>query len=496
MSFLTPIWLLSIAAISIPVFIHLWNVRPGKTLKVGSISLIDTSSRKRSRSFNLLDVLLLLLRSLLLIILAFVLAMPFLQKQLDKSVIKGWLLIPKENFREAYQHFKPKADSLIKAGYELHYFNADFAKLNLQQALADSAHLKNNDNTSYWNLLQQLNRKIPASLPVYLITPNQLDKFSGDKPSIGLKLQWQTYTPTDSVSTQIAKAWFTNTKDIHVLSVTSKPSGTEYHTENIDQSNAKSTAYDINIANGKATINLKNNHEQAIEIDSTAINATIFAGTNTQDANYLKAALQAVGQFTQRNITVKTFNNNETAAVKKDWLFWLADQPVNENISKHYSNVFIYQQGKIQNENGRINTGDLNQQPIALYKSITGNIQPGENIWQDGFGKPLLTKEVKDQTNVYHFYSHFNPTWNELVWNNSFPKLMLQLIIPAGDLNKNMPDRRKIESHQLQPNFGDTNSTVNNSYKSSTDLTHYFWLALVLIFFIERWLAHKKQLES
>src|SRR6202000_2638344 len=137
-----PIWLFALAALSIPVAIHLWNIRQGKTLKVGSISLITVSSQKRSRSLKLHDLLLLLLRCLLLALLAFVLTMPFWQRNINPSSIKGWVMIPKENLKESYQKFKPEIDSLTKAGFEFHYFNKGFEKRKLSEVLADSSALK------------------------------------------------------------------------------------------------------------------------------------------------------------------------------------------------------------------------------------------------------------------------------------------------------------------------------------------------------------------
>src|ERR1700743_1895371 len=123
MILLNAIWLFALAALSIPVAIHLWNIRQGKTLKVGSISLITVSSQKNSRSFKLHDLLLLLLRCLLLALLAFILMQPLWQKRINLAQIKGWILIPKESLKETYQKFKPEIDSLSKAGYEFHYFD-------------------------------------------------------------------------------------------------------------------------------------------------------------------------------------------------------------------------------------------------------------------------------------------------------------------------------------------------------------------------------------
>ena len=138
MIFLHPIWFFALAAIGIPLAIHLWNIRKGKTLKVGSIALINAASQKRSLSRRLNDRLLLLLRCLLLILLAFVLSMPLWNRNNNLSKTKGWILIPRENIKETYQKFKPKVDSLIKAGFELHYFNKAFAKADFSKALSDT----------------------------------------------------------------------------------------------------------------------------------------------------------------------------------------------------------------------------------------------------------------------------------------------------------------------------------------------------------------------
>src|ERR1700748_1200800 len=97
MTLLNPIWLSALAALVIPVVIHLWNIRPGKTLKVGSIALMEASEQKSSRSIKLSDLLLLLVRCLLLALVAFILSAPFLQRYINSGSIKGWLLIPKES---------------------------------------------------------------------------------------------------------------------------------------------------------------------------------------------------------------------------------------------------------------------------------------------------------------------------------------------------------------------------------------------------------------
>ena len=121
---LNPIWLFGISGIIIPLLIHLWNVKKGKTLKIGSVSLLGESSRQNARSLRLLDLLLLLLRCLLIIIVSILLAEPVWISSNSASRKGGWILIEKDNFTETYSNFQKEIDSLDQAGFDLHLFEA------------------------------------------------------------------------------------------------------------------------------------------------------------------------------------------------------------------------------------------------------------------------------------------------------------------------------------------------------------------------------------
>ena len=491
MHFINPIWLFSIAAIIIPVVIHLWNIRPAKVLKVGSIALIEASSRKRSRSFKLLDVLLLLLRCLFIILLAFLLAMPYLKKHDVANKSKGWLLIPEENFKEVYQKFKPKTDSLLKSGYELHYFNAGFPMVDIKKAVIDSN--KNNSATiSYWNLLRQLDQLIPPKLSVYLITPGTSTHFIGGKPKVSLKLNWQTYTPADSTDTWIQSAWFAANKDVHVIQGTSKPSGISYTSQVVSSGTEGNSAYAINASKGQATIGFKNGTQQPISIDTAALKIEVFAGNNSPDAGYMKAALETVSQFTQRNIVIKSYSNSTEHS---DWLFWLSDKPLDNGIAARFANVLIYEPGKATTINSWISSGNIyavsqGQPVIPLYKMVNVKTYAGDVVWHDGFGHPVLSCGANGSSKLYHFYSRFNPGWSDLVWNDNFPEMMLQLIIKKEAFDSKH-DKRVIDVRQVQPIISTEASILNGNHITDNDLTKYFWLAAALLFLSERWLAYK-----
>jgi hypothetical protein len=480
MQFLSPIWFFAVAAISIPLIIHLWNIKPGKTLKVGSISLITEASKSTKRSLKLLDILLLILRCLLLIIIATLLTGPIWQKHVYAQKAKGWVLIPKEIFKETYQKFKPTIDSLDKAGYEFHYFNKGFVKQELKTVLADSSLKDASTSTNYWSLVRQLENHA-GNAPAYLFTQNGIDHFKGSKPVVKLNaLQWQTYTAKDSVATWIEQAFITNKGAVKVTIGNSTPSSTHFTTQVIQGGGNNDVA--INVQNGQPLVSLKNTTQQVL-VDTTTLHIAIYTDKYQLDAGYLKAALSASVNFMGRRSVIKGYSSPSQIPSGQAWVFWLSEQPLNDRILKSSKNIFKYEPGKVSEVNSWIDPGH-----IALAKLIpsTGT---NESVWKDGFGKPVL--ELSGHT--YHFYSRFNPLWTDLVWSDDFPKLVLKLLLSDAQSQPNGHERRILSSRRLQPEII-SQSMPQSSFKTTqqADLSKYLWLLAVVLFIAERVLSHKK----
>jgi hypothetical protein len=495
MILLNSIWLFALAALSIPVAIHLWNIRQGKTLKVGSIELITASSQKSSRSFKLRNILLLLLRCLLLALVAFILAMPFWQRHINSAGIKGWILVPKENIKESYQKFKSEMDSLTKAGYEFHYFNKGFQKADISNVLADSSGLKtvNTNSASYWSLVQQLDGQVPSSLPLYLFTPNGVAHFNGVKPQVSINLHWQTYVPADSASSWIAQAWLTNNNDIQVVEGNTKPSGTYYTNYTIRSGNQHNTPFVIKTDSGRMIVGLKN--ANSVIVDTSTWHFAIYSEKNAVDAGYVKAALESIIQFTKHKAIIKEYADAAHITTHQNWIFWLTPKPVNQQQIQNCDNLFIDEAGKVKDISSWIDDQSeyLSRKKTLLYKMILANHNNGEAVWRDGFGDPILSLEKHQQTNIYHFYSRFDPAWSDLVWSDDFPKMLLRLIVGGSSKPGAKKDYRIMDAKQLLPVSNNEGHTRAGKRTQLTNLTHYCWLLLVLVFVAERWLAHKKK---
>lgn len=338
-------------------------------------------------------------------------------------------------------------------------------------------------------------------MPVWLFTPNLLSHFKGKRPEVSLNLRWKVFTASDSVNSFIQSAWFLPNKDIRVIEGTSSSAGISYTAKTVNPGSRDASAYLIDVTNGRPVISLRKNGQPNREIDTTTLKIEVFAQKNSADDGYLQAALESVIRFSERKANIRPFNVDFRE--QKDWLFWLSEQPVDNSVISRFKHVLVYEKGKTQVAETSLSADDRyavsqGQNTIAVYKTMSATKQIGEPLWHDGFGNAVLELEKKGQTEIYHFYSRFNPAWSDLVWNPAFPKMLLQLLFPPSDVNGEI-DRRVIDEKQVQPLIVSERHYAATKSILKTDLTHELWLITALLFGAERWLAHqtnkRKELE-
>lgn len=489
---LQSIGLLAIAGITVPLIIHFWNVKQGKTLKIGSIALLKESSRKSARSWKLRDLLLLTLRCLLIILLAILLSEPIWKKQIAPSRKAGWVLIEKQNLSETYSKFRFRIDSLRQAGYELHYFNPGFEKVkNPDEALQIQKDTIKQEALSYWTLLKELDQKIEGNQDVYLFTLNRLSRVSGSRPSVNFNLRWYSYTPKDSVAEWIADAYLNGQEQIRLTRARSEGSLTIYSTEVIPATG--NGEIQTEFVDGKLTAVLKNGPDQTpVTVNTGQMAISIFADQYVQDATYLESALEAIRAYNGRNLKIQRFQDISRIPGQQDWLFWLSDRPVPQRLVA--TNRFIYKPGKPTEISTVINvSGELSfsGEPVPLYKRIVSNPDITlASIWEDGFGDPILSVKKNRNSSDYLFYSRINPAWNDLPWREEFPGLIHDLLFNA-DSAVNGKDLRT--TSQLLPDFQSAASSKKAPVTATVPLHRLFWLLALGVFILERVLAFKKR---
>jgi hypothetical protein len=92
----------------------------------------------------------------------------------------------------------------------------------------------------------------------------------------------------------------------------------------------------------------------------------------------------------------------------------------------------------------------------------------------------------------YHFYSHFDPAWNGLVWSRDFPVRMEELLMDQPDHASGTRDRRMIDASQVSPSRKGDDKLAAPATTTSFDLAPYGWLMVFLTLAVERILSFKK----
>ena len=485
---LQPAWLWGMMGILIPLAIHFWNYKPGRILKIGSVALLTASQKQYKRQIKLADLLILLLRSLLIAVLSLAFARPLWQQLINTRTQKGWVLMEKKNIRETYAHFKHVTDSLLSAGFEFHNFHTGFKKENLSVVLDRGNDTANDEQSSYWKLIASLNDQLPSNFPIYLFTNNYLKNFSGSRPQVSLNLNWQTYQATDSLSESIAEAYTTFPDSIRIAVLHNRPTGSNYSFIGLSPQ-MQSDGFQVSSAENNLRVSM--NKGLPVIVDTSTLWITIFTDKYEYDARYLKSAVDAIQQFSKRKIKCKLVNNIDEIPGKQDWLFWMSEQVVQP--TKQTGHLFIYEKGKVQTTPSWVTKKNipLTSAPVFIYKRIqqnTTNLRPFKTLWQDGFGNAVLSIENNERP-VYHFFTHFDPTWNDLPWSSSFPSLVYQLINSKESFRQqtDSSDKRNIDPVQMQPAFiMRLETTGAGQWMTTTELTDFLWPAVFILFLLER----------
>lgn len=493
---LNPIWLFGIGGILIPLIIHLWNIKTGKTVKVGSIALMDESSRQNSRSLKLMELLLLFLRCLLIILISVLLAEPVWKSLQTEQINKAWILIERSAFAETYDHFKTEIDSLSKAGEELHLLEPGFEKVDVKDMLADTTTVDTMKKLPFWSLVQLMDEQIPKGSKAFIYTSDRANRFKGSRPSTKTTISWKIFTPADSMSQWIDHSYLTSSGYIRALVKESNSRGTVAKAIDISPGNENS-GLGASINNGKPQVKL---NDQTVTSDTSTLTIAINAEGFSHDAEYLNAAINAIQKYTLRKIKLVRPSS------QPDILFWLTAKELPSGL-KPGSTIFQYAKGTAISTNTWLEISDrmttLQTEQIFLHKRFS---YPKKDdafpIWEDGFGIPLLDFTNTNNISQYTFYFRFNPEWTDLVWSREFVKILMTLILSKHpDTPDGVFDKRSISPGQVLPqsDFGPQTSNIspqasNNLVLNTRNLQDYFWLALVVLFFTERYLSFRNNL--
>jgi len=399
MTFLQPSYLWGLLALAIPIAIHFWSRKKVQTIKVGSTQFITQTKSKQSKSIQINEWWLLVLRCLIIALLVGILAEPQTTTTAPRQdvayVFEPSLLATAEG-RARFKQIPQEGRFLLTEG---------FPKWEEDSPLEEGI-------PNYWQLAKEM-EQLPAD-SVVVFTHAFAKAVKGKRPPVHKNITWVTVDTEKTVSEPV---WARVKKDkdsVEVLAVYSDATRLSFSkktiAENEIRQNATQDSLEVNIENSVTQIPLYPEKKGKVVM-------VVDDGFETQ-GTFVELGIQAIANYTQTDITVeKRTPSAEMVFAETDYVVWLSDTMMPKTIAK----TLRY------------------RQDVLAHRLI----EPGTSPTDFVLTKELNTKVVLEEDLVGHL----------LDWL-SLDKDVL------GQVQKK--DIRAISSEQLQTNVALNNTTTPN----------------------------------
>jgi len=193
--FLTPAWLLGLAALALPLLLHLWSRRPRQIVRLGSLRHLAGSPGPRAWGRILDDLPLLLLR--LAVLAAVVLALAGLGRRTDAAdpgVPRTVILADPMAVADSLAFFAdPLVDSLRRSQTPLRYLAEGFPLLDVPASPPLQATPRD-----AWSLLAALDATLPDRSEIVVLARPVAGRLGGERPTLRSSVRWHDPSPVSS----------------------------------------------------------------------------------------------------------------------------------------------------------------------------------------------------------------------------------------------------------------------------------------------------------
>lgn len=438
--FLSPLGLLSLLALAVPIFIHLLSRKPGKIIKVGSLQFLSPSASARFQSLKPSEPFLLLVRMAIIASLALLLAQPVWVNKISApdSAAKGWILIaPPLLPASPPAGIFSRLDSLAAAGHELRVLAPGFPAVSAGDSPPETA------GPNYWSLLREADHLLPGQMPVWVFATDRSSAFQGERPALSREFHWQTWRDSRALPGNGGAARPAASKDtLHVA--------------------------------------LPHSSEREAE------------------AVYLEAALTIAAEACGRPIRFDHAENHEQSWRSFDFVFWLREdslpQALTQNLERGSILITTAKAQAYESCESLIVTPHAAESSFPRLWRRSAPSHNGAPLWRDGFGAPLLEAERRGLGWHYRFASRFDPAWNELALHPALPEWMFSLLSRLDVFDAVLQRRHddgRISAAQAVPQ---KKSPAAARLEPSAQRLHApLWLLAALLFGVERWMSDRRK---
>ena len=309
MFFLNPTYLWALFGLTIPIAIHLWSKKEGKTIKIGSVQLLRKADTKQSSSIKLNEFWLLVLRLLLISILVLIMSNVHIRKKVDNAaityIVESSLLENKE--------IKSILDT-ISTDVSIRLLQSGFPNIDLE---AD--HKLDFAVPNYWQLAKEMNSILSDSIIVF--TSAYQSGFKGLRPEIAKHIEWIPIS-IDKTSKQLLEVNQFN-KQLELLVMNASDQHVSFNKELLQINNTK-----IKLNTSKDSVFYLENW-RAINTKET-IQVLLFYDANfISESNYVEAGFKVVSNYLNHKLNlIKTNEIDQINDEEFDVIIWFSEKPI------------------------------------------------------------------------------------------------------------------------------------------------------------------------
>lgn len=306
MVFANPSYLWALLGLLVPLAIHLWSKKEAKTIKIGSIQLLDESNSRQSSSIQLNEWFLLLLRMLIVALLVLLMASPQWRTKGDKNQVT--YLVETSLANEA--SISAILDSL-QDNSPVFLLEETFPEWRADMDYKNESELPN-----YWQLVQKMDSLSSDSIVVF--TKTLVEGIKSMRPTTQKKIHWVVMGPEE---TQDQPLMAVNHKTgVELITASSSGKVTKIKKEVLDE------GFEINYD----SLRLLTEEQQTVPLktlDTVQIHLYVAEGFEREE-KYIEASFRALSTFLKQEIVVQ--KEVEPTTDRADLNIWLGNGTIND----------------------------------------------------------------------------------------------------------------------------------------------------------------------
>lgn len=284
MVFANPSYLWALLGLLVPLAIHLWSKKEAKTIKIGSIQLLDESNSRQSSSIQLNEWLLLLLRMLVVALVVVLMVGPQWRTKGERKQVTYLVEASLANDASISKILDSVQDSspvlLLANGFPDWEVDRDY-QMQKEQA-------------NYWQLVQKMDSLRSDSIVVF--TRALAKGFRSMRPNTQKKIHWVVMDSEETLSQPLMA--YNRDSGVELMTVSSNSTATQIKRESVVD------GFEI-IAEGDS-LRILSDTSQVIplrNLDTLHINMFVEAEFE-HEGNYIEASFNAISTFFKREISI------------------------------------------------------------------------------------------------------------------------------------------------------------------------------------------------